>query len=86
MMWGWEGWSWWGWLLMMVSMVAFWGLVIWGVVAIFRGTGRSWRSERPNAEQILAERFAAGEIDDEEYRRRLDTLRSAGRPSKQLQR
>jgi putative membrane protein len=30
------------------------------------------------AEQILAERYARGEIDDEEYRQRLDTLR---RPS-----
>jgi putative membrane protein len=27
---------------------------------------------------VLAERFARGEIDDEEYRRRLDTLRTAG--------
>ncbi|MEU9129520.1 SHOCT domain-containing protein [Kitasatospora sp. NPDC048540] len=29
----------------------------------------------PAAEQLLAERYARGEIDDEEYRRRLDVLR-----------
>ncbi|MFE6051308.1 SHOCT domain-containing protein [Kitasatospora sp. NPDC056446] len=31
-------------------------------------------------EQMLAERFARGEIDTEEYRHRLDTLRSANGP------
>ena len=30
-----------------------------------------------SAEQVLAERFARGEIDDEEYRQRLATLRGA---------
>ncbi|HEX6674615.1 MAG TPA: SHOCT domain-containing protein [Actinomycetes bacterium] len=78
MMWGWNGWSWWGALLMMFSMVAFWGLLIWGIVALFRRPGDG-RHERPDPERILAERFAAGEIDEEEYRRRLDTLRSSGR-------
>jgi Short C-terminal domain len=33
--------------------------------------------EGRDPEQILAERFAAGEIDEEEYHRRLQTLRSA---------
>lgn len=78
MMWGWQGWSWWGWLLMTVSMVAFWGLIIWLIVAIFRGSGWSWpRHEGPDQQQILAERFARGEIDEQEYQRRLDVLRSA---------
>jgi putative membrane protein len=79
MMWGWNGWSWWVWLAMSLSMVAFWGLIIWGIVALFRGSGWSWpRHDGPDPEQILAERFARGEIDDEEYRRRLEVLRSAG--------
>ena len=90
MMWGWNGWSWWGWALMSFSMIAFWGLVIWGIVALFRrpadrwwGEGRPGRpeSERPDPERILAERFARGEIDEEEYHRRLHTLHSTnGRP------
>jgi putative membrane protein len=79
MMWGWHGWSWWGWLVMSLSMVAFWGLIIWGIVALFRGSGWSWpRNDRPDPEQILAERFAKGEIDEEEYQRRLEVLRSTG--------
>ena len=78
MMWGWNGWSWWGWLAMSLSMVAFWGLIVWGIVAIVRGLGGTWR--RPQGhdpEQILAERYATGEIDEEEYHRRRQVLRSA---------
>jgi uncharacterized membrane protein len=30
---------------------------------------------------VLAGRFARGEIDADEYRQRLDTLRQAGRPA-----
>jgi putative membrane protein len=33
---------------------------------------------QPTPEQLLAERFARGEIDEEEYWRRLDTLGGAG--------
>src|SRR6266545_3207433 len=74
MMWGWQAWSWWGWLAMSVGMIAFWGLVIWAIAAIFRGSDWTWRRpERPTPEQILAERFAAGEIDEDEYQRRLET-------------
>lgn len=72
---------------MSLSMVAFWGLIIWGIVAIFRGSG--WRGPRPDRrdpKQILAERFAAGEIDEDEYRRRLDVHRSAGRATWERQR
>src|SRR5919197_5405321 len=48
------------------------------MVAVIRGLGGSWRRrEGRDPEQIPAERFAAGEIDEEEYYRRLQTLRSA---------
>jgi putative membrane protein len=78
MMWGMQAWSWWGWLAMSLGMVAFWGLIIWAVVALFRGLGGSWRQPegRPDPERILAERFAAGEIDEDEYQQRLTTLRA----------
>ena len=59
---------------MAASMVAFWGAG--GARALFaispRWTGR-W--SRPVAEQALAERFARGDIDEPEYRQRLDVLR-----------
>ena len=87
MMWGWHGWNWWGWLAMSLSMVAFWGLIIWGIVALFRGSGWNWpRNDRPDPEQILAERFARGEIDEEEYQRRMEVLRSAGERTWERQR
>jgi putative membrane protein len=71
--------SWWSWLIMSVGMVAFWGLVIWALVALLRGRGDS-ATPRQGPHEILAERLARGEIDEQEYRERLDALRSpAGR-------
>jgi putative membrane protein len=80
----------WGYALVTVSMVLFWALIIVGVVALVRYLGRSGQQtaappfERPTPEQVLAERFASGDIDEDEYRRRLDTLRTAGRPATKL--
>jgi putative membrane protein len=70
---------------MSLSMIAFWGLVIWGIVALLRRPGDS-RPERPDPERILAERYARGEIDEEEYHRRLQTLRSTNGRSVDLSR
>jgi putative membrane protein len=69
-------WGWAGWTMMVLSMFVFWGVVIWAVVALSRG---SWRlgSSPPTAQSpldVLAERFARGEIDEDEYHRRLDVL------------
>ena len=72
MMW-WNGdWSWWAWLAMTVIMLAFWGLIAWAIVAFVRSTGGAG-SRRPEA--LLAERFARGEIDENEYRQRLAVLK-----------
>ncbi|MBO8190524.1 SHOCT domain-containing protein [Streptomyces oryzae] len=76
----------WGWFAMSASMIVFWALVIGIGALIFRAVARSHSgdSERPQPqphahpspgptpEQLL--RFALGEIDEEEYRRRLSTL------------
>jgi putative membrane protein len=75
----------WGWFAMSVGMLLFWALLITAAVLLFRAL--SLGSERthapgspgepgPSPEQILAERFARGEIDEEEYRRRLSVLRT----------
>ena len=75
------GMGWGGWVLMAVVMVAFWGLVIVGVMALFRTihTDRhppydtdTDATSRQSADKILDERFARGEIDAEEYRIRRD--------------
>lgn len=75
MMWG-TGMGWGGWLFMGLTMVAFWALVVFGVVALFRGAGSRTVGEHRDREarQILDERFARGEIDAEEYRTRQDLL------------
>jgi len=59
-----------GWLL----MVAVVGLIVWAIVQ--SGTSSSRQSSDPtsSAQTILAERFARGEIDGDEYRRRLSEL------------
>jgi putative membrane protein len=78
--WG-PGMSGWGYALMSVSMVLFWGLVILGIVVLVRYLASSSQSAggagvaRATAEQVLAERFARGEIDEQEYQSRLAVLR-----------
>lgn len=81
-----NGMSGWGFALMSVNMLVVWGLLIGGVVVLVRYLGRGERhaslshSAQSNPEGILAGRFASGEIDDEEYRRRLDILRVHVKP------
>ena len=73
----------WGWALTTISSIMFWALVIAGVVALVHyvrsaGEHRFEQPSRPTPEQLLAERYARGEIDETEYRQRLDTLEAAG--------
>jgi putative membrane protein len=69
------GWGWW--LLMSIGMVAFWALVIFGIVWLVRG-GQAVRerdeSSPESPRQILKRRLAQGEISVEEYERLLATL------------
>ena len=55
----------------------FWFLVIAAIVtfAVLRSRGRAERAGRYAGEQRLAERYANGEIDDEEYAARREVLR-----------
>ncbi|MFI9485685.1 SHOCT domain-containing protein [Promicromonospora sp. NPDC052451] len=78
MMWNWGGYGWIAGLIMMASMVLFWGAVIVGLVFLVRGSANQRpHDDRADAEQLLAGRFAGGEIDENEYRARLAVLRSA---------
>ncbi|BCT77875.1 hypothetical protein SCMU_37170 [Sinomonas cyclohexanicum] len=82
MMYGWYGgMGIWGWILMALVMLAFWGGVVALVVFAVRnsrgGPGR-YDPRLPGSddpERILAQRFARGEIDETEFRARLDALR-----------
>ncbi|WP_416980487.1 SHOCT domain-containing protein [Streptomyces sp. T028] len=76
----------WGWFGMSIGMVLFWALIITALVLIFRAASQPHEHTHtpsapstptaPTPQQILDERFARGEIDEEEYRRRSDALRS----------
>jgi putative membrane protein len=77
-----DGWGWAGRILMTVGMVAFWALVITAVVLAIRyltgsrgAAGSSAGAGLARAEDLLARRFARGEIDESEYRQRLGLLR-----------
>jgi putative membrane protein len=81
MYWG-NGMGGWGMALMTISSLLFWALVIAGIVALVRYAGRGGRTgtptgEGPTPQRILAERFAHGEIDEDEYTQRLRVLTGA---------
>ena len=75
----------WGYALGITGMVLFWVVLVLAIALAVRYLDRRRGASllppppRPTAEQVLAGRFARGEIDADEYRQRLDTLRQAGR-------
>lgn len=81
------GWGAGNWLVMGFGMLLFWALVVAGIVWLVRSTAnrptpvphgvpldKPTTPARPSALAILDERYARGEISDEEYRTRRDTL------------
>lgn len=75
------GWGVLGWLGMSLMMIVVWGLpialVIWAVRGSFHRDQPSVTTPpRPDAEQVLAERYARGEIDEGEFAHRREVLRT----------
>ena len=73
--------GWGGWLIMSLLLLMVLALAVGAVVALLRSSGTgpgSTGSEgrAPTAEMTLDERYARGEIDEDEYRRRKSVLRS----------
>jgi putative membrane protein len=69
----------WGYLFMVIGIVVPWLVIIGGGVWL----ARFLRNDRPHggsAEQVLAGRYARGELDEDEYRHQLTVLR-AGAPT-----
>jgi len=72
----------WGlWIIMIIAMAAFVAALAWIIVTLLRhgasppttappSSGQTGRPQNPGALDILNERFARGEIDEDEYTRR----------------
>jgi putative membrane protein len=78
MYWG-NGMGGWGMVLMTVSGLLFWGLIIAGIVWLVRSIGQRDQSgsappAAPTPQRVLADRFARGEIDEDEYKHRVQVL------------
>lgn len=82
-----DSWSGADWALMSVAMLLFWAVVVAGVIWLVRTVGNSGPTpgdrdstdkpsgpDRSSAQDILDERYARGELSDEEYRARRDVL------------
>lgn len=76
---GWYGYGtgpgWAGFLAMIVTMVLFWGGLAALVVLVVRRVPVLRAHHRESAEEVLAQRLARGEIDEDEYTRLLAVLR-----------
>ncbi len=73
-MWDGDSWSWAGWLAMALMMALFWGGVLVLAIWALRGGARHHHHDSPDprpdsALGIARERFARGEINDEEFER-----------------
>ncbi len=89
MFWNGHDMGWWGYAGMGIGMVLFWALIVVGIIALVRfssGTANTGSSSVPptmpqplSPEQILANRFAHGEIDETEYQQRIAVLHGHAR-------
>lgn len=61
----------WGMLLWLLLLL----LVFWALARLLLGRNGSDRPRQKSAKDILDERFANGEIDEQEYRKRLKVLK-----------
>jgi putative membrane protein len=81
MMWGW-GDSLGGWLAMVLMMLLFWGGIVALVVFVLRSTNQRDDDRVPakksDARSILEERFAKGEISEDEFEQRRRVLERTG--------
>lgn len=73
-------WGWGFWWLVPLCFGLGWLLLFWVLAGRWRrwGSCRGWRGgpQRPDAVEVLRQRFARGEIDEDEYERRRRVLQA----------
>ena len=77
----------WGFVLMAAVVLLIAGLVAAGTLVLIRNAATARRPasdamRQTEAERILEQRFAAGEVDQDEFRSRMDVLRSTVKPGR----
>lgn len=72
-MWGWHNEPG-AWIWMALMMVLFWGGLAAAIMLVLRGLSPGGRGGTGEARSILENRYARGEIDEDEYRRRREVL------------
>jgi putative membrane protein len=75
------GFAWAGWLAMTALILAFWALLLVAGLAIVNSIRSDDRSDRhhlgrSDAQRLLDERFAHGELDEADYNQRRELLRA----------
>ena len=73
---GWHDMNGWNWVWMSTMFVVFWGVVAAFVIVLLRRSTSGAEPRQDTAEETLRQRLARGEIDVDEYHRRLSTLRA----------
>jgi putative membrane protein len=66
----WDG----GWVWMCGAMLVFWALVAWVILTLVR-QGNTGARDGNDTQALLDKRFARGDLDEDEYRRRRDLIR-----------
>lgn len=70
--WGPGGW----WPLIPIAWAVFWTVVVLGAAVVLSRRGAGWHRQ-PSGAAVLAERYARGEIDEDEYRHRRAVLKES---------
>jgi putative membrane protein len=73
----------WGWMVLMpLAWIILFGLIVWAVLRLTpRGPGRdAGTARRESAREVLDRRYAAGEIDGDDYRSMRGDLDGGGEP------
>ncbi len=79
MYWNDGGAGWWWIVPMIIVMVVVVGAVVWAVLANTQGSASGGHRPESTPEEVLAQRFAHGDIDSTEYHEKLDTLHDTRR-------
>ena len=73
------------WIAMSFMMLLFLGVLtalgVWLLRTTGTGTNHTHAEPTPTADEVLASRFASGEIDENDYTRRRELLRNTGTPT-----